>query len=383
MHKLLIIDDDESSREVLKDALEGDEYEISMACDGKEGLDKVRAELPDLILLDIDMPKMDGVAVLKAMMADLKTENIPVIMVTAVNADSQIAMSLNLGAVDHIVKPYSSTVVRARVHAALRAVASQAAGSASQKHGAVISFLGCKGGVGTTSIAYNVAVDMARREKSVILCELRCDAGTLSHELGFSTQQTLATMIEGLSGAIRPKDLHPCCFKQASGLRVVVSAHAPDQFLPMTEEQAEQIVSGLVTLADYVLCDLPHVTLPSTSAALKQSDLVVLVLDLEPTALHAAEIAYRRLRALQISPSCIGAVVSIHTVASSSITLKDVRETLECPIMGVVPSDPDAFVFAAARGLPLVEVVPNSGASGALASLTRRIEEGKLVALQF
>jgi len=380
VHRLLIIDDDELSRDVLKDALEGEEYEISTAHDGKEGLDKVKAEMPDLVLLDIDMPKMDGIEVLKAIMADPKTQHVPVIMVTAVNAESQIAMSLNIGAVDHIVKPYSSTVVRARVRAALR-TAGQAA-AASVQHGTMISFLGSKGGVGTTSVAYNVATDIARRQKSVILCELRCDGGTLAQELAFPVEKTLASMFEGLSGAaVRPKNLETCCLKQPSGLRLAVSAHAPDQLCPMTEEQTEQIVTGLTTMAEYVLCDLPHVALPSTTAALRQSDMVVLVLDLEPVALHAAEIAYRRLRELQISPSCIGAVVSIHTVASSSVSLKDVRETLECPLMGVVPSDPDGFAFAAARSLPLVEAVPQSGAAGALASLTRRIEEGKLVPL--
>ncbi|MBN2215928.1 MAG: response regulator [Pirellulales bacterium] len=384
MYKLLIVDDDESSREVLKDALEGDDYEISMACDGREGLDKVRADLPDLVLLDIDMPRMDGVEVLKAIMADPKTQLIPVIMVTAVNADSQIAMSLNIGAVDHIVKPYSSTIVRARVRAALRSAdAARSGASGLERQGTVVSFLGSKGGVGTTSIARNVAVHIARRGVSVILCELRCDGGTLAQELGLSAQYTLAGMMEDLTGPIRAKDVERCCFKQPNGLRAVISAHAPDQLCPMTETQAEQVVAGLVSLAEYVVCDLPSMTIPSTTAALRHSDLVLIVLDMEPIALHAAEVTYRRLRSLQISPSCIGAIISTKTIASASVTLKDVRETLECPLMGVIPHDPDAFVFAAMHGLPLIEAVPNSGAAGAITSLTKRIEEGKLLPLQF
>jgi DNA-binding response OmpR family regulator len=382
--KLLIVEDDELSREVLSDALADEEFEILTAGDGREGLDKVRAEIPDLVLLDIDMPKMDGIEVLKAIKEDPKTQSVPVIMVTAVNADSQIAMSLNLGAVDHIVKPYSSTVVRARVRAALRSAAAAGAASAgTAKRGTVVSFLGCKGGVGTTSLAYNVAVTMARQAKSVILCELSYDGGGLSRELGFMAEQTLASMIEDASSSIRLKDLEKCCVKQPNGLRVVVSAHAPDQLCPLTEEQTSEIVTGLATLAEHTIYDLPHIALPATAAALRLSDLVIIVLELDPLATHAAQITYERLRAMQISQSCIGAVVSTRAIPSAAASLKDVRQSLECPILGVIPFDHDAFVLATTRGLPLVEVAPTSGAAGAIASLTQRIIDGRFTPLHF
>jgi pilus assembly protein CpaE len=263
------------------------------------------------------------------------------------------------------------------------AAASAATAAEAQHHGTVIALIGVKGGSGTTTIAHNVAVDIARRGNSVVLAELRCDAGTLSLELGLTAAETLARVLEDHTGPIRPKNLEKCRYKQSTDLSVIVSAHDPDQRFLLTEEQTDEVVNGLATMADYVLCDLPHVMLPSTLATLRQADLVVPILDLDPVSLHAAEILYHHLRLLQVSPSCIGAVVSTRTIASSSVTLKDVRETLPCPLMGVIPSAPDDFVFAASRRVPLIEAAPGSSAAGALTSLARRIEAGKLVPLQF
>ena len=117
---ILIVDDDDNNRGVLCDALGGEPYRLLEAADGQQALDIADKELPDLILLDVLMPGMDGLATLHKLKAQETTRHIPVIMVTALNMDSQISLCLDGGAIDHIVKPFSGLVVRARVRAALR-----------------------------------------------------------------------------------------------------------------------------------------------------------------------------------------------------------------------------------------------------------------------
>ena len=117
--KVLIVDDDDNNRGVLCDALGGEPYSLLPAVDGQQALDIADKELPDLILLDVLMPGMDGLAALHQLKAQEKTRHIPVIMVTALNMDSQISLCLDAGAIDHIIKPFSGLVVRARVRAAL------------------------------------------------------------------------------------------------------------------------------------------------------------------------------------------------------------------------------------------------------------------------
>ena len=117
---IVIVDDDDNNRGVLCDALDGEPYRLLEAADGQQALDIADKELPDLILLDVLMPGMDGLATLHTLKGQEKTRHIPVMMVTALNMDSQISLCLDGGAIDHIVKPFSGLVVRARVRAVLQ-----------------------------------------------------------------------------------------------------------------------------------------------------------------------------------------------------------------------------------------------------------------------
>jgi DNA-binding response OmpR family regulator len=130
LSKVLIVDDDANSRAVLRDVLASEPYSFCEACSGREAIEIAERELPDLILLDIMMPDMDGEAVLRYLKGNAKTQEIPVILVTALDIfNTQVCESLGDGAVDHVCKPYSGEVVRARVRAACRSRTSSVAGS--------------------------------------------------------------------------------------------------------------------------------------------------------------------------------------------------------------------------------------------------------------
>lgn len=117
--RILIVDDDANSRTVLADALGGESYVLSEAVDGIQAVELAKENPPDLVLLDILMPKIDGIVTLQKLKADARTRHIPVIMVTALNKDTQVSVCLDEGAIDHIPKPFSGLVARARVRAAL------------------------------------------------------------------------------------------------------------------------------------------------------------------------------------------------------------------------------------------------------------------------
>ncbi|GFO55317.1 hypothetical protein GMSM_23240 [Geomonas sp. Red276] len=117
--KLLIIDDTPENIQLLM-AILGREYQIIAAREGERALALAASDpQPDLILLDIRMPGMDGFEVCEQLKSDPKTRDIPVIFVTTMNADEDVRRGLALGAVDYITKPYSPTLVKARIHAQL------------------------------------------------------------------------------------------------------------------------------------------------------------------------------------------------------------------------------------------------------------------------
>jgi two-component system, chemotaxis family, chemotaxis protein CheY len=109
MKKILLVDDSEFMRAVLKNILKDQGYEILEIDDGEKAIEKFKVEKPDLVLLDIVMPKMDGVAVLHSL-KDIDCEA-KIIMISAVGQDSTIKECQDLGAKGFIVKPFDGTQV--------------------------------------------------------------------------------------------------------------------------------------------------------------------------------------------------------------------------------------------------------------------------------
>jgi putative two-component system response regulator len=118
---LLLVDDEPTNLQLLRQILQ-DRYRLMFATDGERALQVAHAQRPDLILLDIMMPRMDGLAVCRELKAHADTAHIPVIFVTALGDSVDEAQGLELGAVDYITKPISAAVVRARVHTHLSLV---------------------------------------------------------------------------------------------------------------------------------------------------------------------------------------------------------------------------------------------------------------------
>src|SRR5579859_897841 len=118
--RILVADDSGAMRSILARALKAGGYRVSEAVDGQACLAACRAEAPDLVLLDIDMPVMDGPTALKEMRADDDLLDIPVLFLTARTSGSDLAAGLELGAQDYLRKPCEPAELTARVAAALR-----------------------------------------------------------------------------------------------------------------------------------------------------------------------------------------------------------------------------------------------------------------------
>jgi DNA-binding response OmpR family regulator len=124
-HTLLIIEDDLDTSEMLRVYFEAQGYRVVTAGSGQEGLTKCRAESPDLILLDVRLPDIDGFEVGQSLQEDVRTSRLPVIFVTERrDRDDRIA-GLKLGAIDYITKPFDVQELRLRVRNALRRAGSQ------------------------------------------------------------------------------------------------------------------------------------------------------------------------------------------------------------------------------------------------------------------
>lgn len=118
--KILVIEDEKDILELIAFNLECFDYTVLKSLNGVDGIDKAQAELPDLILLDLMMPGIDGFDVCKILKKEKITEKIPIIMLTARGEDSDIVSGLELGAEDYVTKPFSPKILIARIRTVLR-----------------------------------------------------------------------------------------------------------------------------------------------------------------------------------------------------------------------------------------------------------------------
>jgi phosphate regulon transcriptional regulator PhoB len=120
MKRVLLIEDDKVAAELIKESLDGEGHEVTWISDGASGLAQVRKSPPDVLLLDLMLPKMSGLDICKAIRGDENLNRLPILMLTARGDEMDRVVGLEIGADDYVTKPFSPRELAARVKALLR-----------------------------------------------------------------------------------------------------------------------------------------------------------------------------------------------------------------------------------------------------------------------
>lgn len=120
MHYIIAVDDDLEVLETLERVLERENLEVSLASSGKDALKLLDERVPDLMILDIIMPGMDGITVCQRLRADPRYISLPILFLTAKGSTDDVVAGLDAGADDYVIKPFELAELRARIHALLR-----------------------------------------------------------------------------------------------------------------------------------------------------------------------------------------------------------------------------------------------------------------------
>src|SRR5687767_588260 len=197
--KILIIDDDLDTLRLVGLMLQRQGYQISAATTGQQGLEKAFEEDPDLILLDVMMPDMDGYEVTRRLRQNPSTLQTPILMFTAKTQLDDKVIGFEVGANDYLTKPTHPSELQARVKTLL-ARSNDKRGDVEpvkdSKHGYVIGVLGARGGLGTTTLAINLAAGLhARTKGEVIIAEMLPGQGALALDMGLTNSKGLVDLL--------------------------------------------------------------------------------------------------------------------------------------------------------------------------------------------
>jgi two-component system phosphate regulon response regulator PhoB len=118
--RILVVDDEQDILELVRYNLAREGYHVECVASGEDAVARIREDVPDLVILDLMLPGLDGLEVCKQLKANPRTTNVPIVMLTAKGEDADIVTGLELGADDYVVKPFSPRVLVARLRTVLR-----------------------------------------------------------------------------------------------------------------------------------------------------------------------------------------------------------------------------------------------------------------------
>lgn len=381
--RILVVDDEPDIVRLLTFALQADGYHVIAAKSGSEGLERVRQERPDVVILDVMMPGMDGFEVCNELRSKPDTAGLPIIMLSALGQVSDRVKGLRAGADDYVPKPVNLDELSARVAALLsRSQRSGAGASAPAKTGKVLGFYGVKGGVGTTTIALNIAALLAQQKKMVILAELRGAYGTLAAHLKWAPSENFAQLLELLPTQIDERAVNARLFSTGFGAKVLFGPQRIEEFREPSVETIKATLKQLVNMAEYVVLDIQPGASPAIEAQVRACDLVSVILEPEPTCIQAAKVALELLRSWGVSGSLVSAVISNRSGMTTGANLREIRTQIGCEIVGVMPFASEACTAALNQGLPLAIWRADNIASMTLKEMASRLTAGAVVGIR-
>lgn len=358
--KILLIDDDLQSLKLVGLMLQRRGYTIVAARGGAQGLAKAESDAPDLVLLDVMMPDIDGLEVCRKLRSQPSTSHIPIIMFTAKTLVGDKVDGFQAGADDYLTKPIHPNDLAARVDAVLQRSARQRADMPLTSAARVIGFLGVKGGVGTTTLALNTAAALATADadRRVILADLQSSAANVAVQLGLDPADGLAAFTGLLSHEITPALIGVRLVRHASGLQLLLAS--AERSAALTAAQLTALLNSLSQLAQFVLLDLGSVLDDVTLTALGQCHHVVLALEPQRLAVTAAQNLIAQLERHGVPAARLTVALINRTLGAVALDRTALEAQLKLPIYTLLPPVPEVASQAADEASLIIHIQPGS-----------------------
>jgi len=378
--KILVIDDDLDTLRLVGLMLQRQGYQISAATNGQQGLEKALEEKPNLILLDIMMPDMDGYEVARRLRKNPITINIPILMFTAkTQLDDKVA-GFEVGADDYLTKPTHPSELQSHVKALLARSAKPTEESTIDQDGPrgyVIGIIAARGGMGVSSLASNLAASLHNKfQADVILAELTPGQGSMVLDLGVENENGLADILSMAPAEITRDRVSEQLVQHDAGFKVLAASNHPRDFqLSNQLTQYENMVARLSGLGRFIVLDLGMGLPPFVQRLLPRiNELVVLVEGVPNTIAHTRALIDDLIE-FGTDKNHIAAVLNNRVRSESQLAWAEVQKQLGHSITATLTPAPELFQQASRLKTPAVLCQPESLTTQQITKLVERISE--------
>lgn len=380
--KVLVVDDDLNIQRVLVFALKQEGYEVMVASDGAAGVEMALEAKPDLILMDVAMPKLDGYAATQQIRAAEQGTRVPIIMLTAEAEVEQRVKGLRAGADDDIVKPFHPLELMARIKALLArgGPTSPRAAAEAPTMGRLCVFYPAKGGVGTTTIVINTAIALAR--------ELRRRTGLVDANLQFGDLRVFLDLgldTASLVNAVNEPDLDLDLFRKLlvhhrSGIDLLLAPPNPAAADIVMERQRQSpiVLNNVLSLArrlfDYTLVDMSQTIDDFNLQLFDEADVIYVVMTADLSCLKNVRLVLETMDSLGYEKDKVQLVLN-RSNAYTGINITNAESALGRKIDYQVINEYRGAISALNSGEPFMSSRPDSALGRSVLDFAKAIDK--------
>lgn len=356
--KILIIDDDLDTLKLAGLMLQKQGFRVVIADSGIKGLELAQSESPDLILLDVMMPGMDGHEVARRLRAAESTADIPILMFTAKSQLEDKVAGFQAGADDYLTKPTHPAELQVKVKALLARSAKNRVAPPAPKEveqpAYIIGMLAARGGLGVTTISSNLASYLSiRTGTDVILAEFRPGQGTLALDLALKNEHALGQLLNTDSAGITRSMVEERLEAIQDGTRILASSgHPRDCVLVENIPQFETILNRMEFMARYVVVDLGCGLTPLNQKLVHALQELILVVEPYENSLLHSQCMLDDLAAIGMDMNRVFAVINYRLRSDiPQLSVSQIHTYLKCAIDVSFTPAPELYMQASRRHL--------------------------------
>lgn len=374
--KILIVDDDPNIQRLLAYALKQEGYSVIAAGDGVEGFRLWSVERPDLVLLDVMLPKLDGYEVAAKIRAAQGAGHVPIVMLTAEKDVEQKVRGLRAGADDYLIKPFHPVELITRIKGLLLRFAKTdvQAEVLPPAAGRVLAFYGAKGGVGTTTIAINVAIALHREMgRRVALVDGNLQFG--DHRVFLDLGLDRKSIVDDVTASAIELDLiRNALVEHDSGVDLLLAPPSPETAELVSQDDLPQILEQLRTVYDYVLIDIDKRLDELNLRVLDAADTVFVVMTADLSCLKNVRLVLETIGHLGYEQEKVRLLLN-RSNAFTGITVKNAEGALKRTIDHQVVNEYRGAISALNSGAPFMYTKADSLLGRSLLEFARAVDK--------
>jgi len=357
--KILIVDDDPETIQFLNLILNRLGYTTLVARDGREALEMAQRELPDLVVLDVMMPDLDGFEVARILRRNSGTALTPILMFTAKTQVEDKLTGYDAGVDIYLTKPIHPVDLYANIKTLLTQRRSRS--EIRQNKGHIAGVLSAKGGLGVSTIALNLAIAYHQNYQSkVIAAELRPGQGIWAEELNLAHPSGLSYLLRQNPLEITSSTVEKQLVSTSFGVPLLVaSGHSEDVECMSSLAQFEVILNEISLMAPLVILDIGTNFHPAYNILIELCDQIVLLVEPQLVVAKRTKTIIEELEKQGFGGARALSVVMVNRTGSGiNLNLSQIEEIIKHPVALGFPPAAELVHLSATRFMPLYLVQP-------------------------